>query len=498
MTQNEALTILKAGHNVFLTGAAGSGKTYVLNACIKHLKERGANVGITASTGIAATHLNGLTIHSFAGIGIKRAASEEEIKMMASNKRVAKRLKKLNVLVIDEISMLDADRLDLAERVIRRAKENTKPFGGVQVILCGDFFQLPPVAKVGESPPQFAYKSAAWEALNLKTCYLHEQHRQGDQDFLEILNTIRGAAVDDKVRFKLNSRMARGSGNAKITKLYSHNKDVDSENLKELNLIQGKETCFTMEERGVPAILESLKKGCLAPERLLIKKGASVMFVKNNFERGYVNGTLGTVTGFEGGFPVVTTAKGKKILATPAEWSIEDGGKILAQIIQIPLRLAWAITIHKSQGMTLDAAQVDLSGAFEPGMGYVALSRVRTLADMRLVGLNDTALQVNPEILELDRLLKEQSEEVVKMIQKMPALAKSDIPTPKYLDHSAAPYAEIRKSYPAAYAKWNTEEDEALRRGFAENKPMETLAKIHQRKPGAIRSRLIKLGLVTE
>jgi len=142
MTQKEALTILKTGANIFLTGAAGSGKTYVLNQYIRYLKDLGIGVGVTASTGIAATHLGGLTIHSWAGIGIAREASDIEIRMMAGNRRVAKRMARANVLVIDEISMLDADRLNLVDRVARVSKGSFDPFGGMQVVLCGDFFSF--------------------------------------------------------------------------------------------------------------------------------------------------------------------------------------------------------------------------------------------------------------------------------------------------------------------------------------------------------------------
>ncbi|MCX6702965.1 MAG: AAA family ATPase [Candidatus Wolfebacteria bacterium] len=163
MTQQEALEILKVGHNVYLTGAAGSGKTYLLNEYIRFLREKEINVGVTASTGIAATHMGGITIHAWAGIGIDRLASDADIKMIATNNRVARRFAQTDVLIIDEVSMLDSDRLNLIERVARAARGNWKPFGGMQVILCGDFFQLPPVAKRGEPVPQFAYQSSAWK-----------------------------------------------------------------------------------------------------------------------------------------------------------------------------------------------------------------------------------------------------------------------------------------------------------------------------------------------
>ncbi|KKU98883.1 MAG: hypothetical protein UY32_C0012G0012 [Candidatus Jorgensenbacteria bacterium GW2011_GWC1_48_8] len=413
MTQKEAFEILKAGHNVYLTGAAGSGKTYLLNEYIEFLRKKKTDVGITASTGIAATHLGGITIHSWAGIGISRTASDKEVRMFAANRRVAKRLAKTETLIIDEVSMLDAARLSLVDRVAR-AVRGKEPFGGMQVVLCGDFFQLPPVANENEPPPQFAYRSTAWEELGLKVCYLDEQHRHGDEKLSEVLNAIRRTEVNESIRIRLRGRCDANLPNGRVTKLYSHNADVDAENFRELQRLPGEEVNYRMETHGVPAIVQSLKNGCLAPENLVLKKDAVVMFVKNNFEKGYANGTLGRVVGFsEEGHPRVITLKGRNISVSPESWMVEENGKRLAKITQIPLRLAWAITIHKSQGITLDAALIDLSAAFERGMGYVALSRVRTLDGMKLLGFNEKSLEVHPEILEFDAELQRKSEETV-------------------------------------------------------------------------------------
>ena len=230
---------------------------------------------------------------------------------------------------------------------------------------------------------------------------------------------------------------------------------MDEENARELARLSGKEMLYEMEELGIRAILESLKKGCLAPERLVIKQRAKVMFIKNNFDKGFVNGTLGEVAGFDdSGFPIVVTFNGDKIIASPETWSIEENGRALAKITQVPLRLAWAITVHKSQGMTLDAVEIDLSGAFEKGMGYVALSRVRSLAGINLLGFNDIALQVHPEILEFDNALKESSERAMRELGS-------------YQKKHSKVYsvAEIRESHPSAYQKW-LRKDEKLISGF--------------------------------
>ncbi|MEK7668993.1 MAG: helix-turn-helix domain-containing protein [Patescibacteria group bacterium] len=406
MTQKEALDILKTGRNVFLTGAAGSGKTYVLRQYIEYLKELGADAGITASTGIAATHMGGVTIHSWSGIGIKDSLSKSDIAEIAEKKHIRSKIKNASVLIIDEISMLHHFRLDLIEKIIKEVKNSTDPFGGIQVVFCGDFFQLPPIRRAQEPEVFFAYHSKAWKDLNLKVCYLSEQHRQSDMEYLKILNAIRENSVSDKIVDILRSRFNK-KAEFESTKLYSHNRDVDAENEAELIKIPGKISEYEMQERGKRHLVESLKKSCLAPETLRLKVGAKVMFVKNNFEADYVNGTLGTIIkcGFEE--IRVKTLSGNVIDVERETWRIEEEGKSKAEINQYPLRLAWAITVHKSQGMSLDTALVDLSNSFEKGMGYVALSRVRSLEGLFLKGINDMALRVNEEVLEFDNKFRD-------------------------------------------------------------------------------------------
>ncbi len=414
MTQAQVIKILKKGHNVFLTGAAGSGKTYVLGKFIDYLKDKKINVGITASTGIAATHLSGMTIHSWSGIGIKDIMSDKDLNSILGKTYLKARFHKTNILIIDEISMLHAHRLDMIDRVCRAFKEKDVPFGGMQIIMCGDFFQLPPVTR-GEEEGHFAYKSQIWNRMDLKICYLEEQYRQSDRAFLRVLSDIRTDAVtDDTVNYLLERYNQEVRGPIKPTRLYTHNTDVDAINEMELAKIDQKLHAYQMTAKGSKDLLEFLYKSCLAPETLNIKFGAVVMFVKNNFDKGYVNGTLGKVIGFDANdYPIVETTAGLEIIANPMTWQIEEETKILAEIHQIPLRLAWAITIHKSQGMSLDAAEIDLSKSFVPGMGYVALSRVRTLAGMKLVGLNEMSLRVNPEVLEMDKLFQVKSNIVI-------------------------------------------------------------------------------------
>lgn len=420
MTQAQALEILKLGHNVFLTGQAGAGKTYVLNQYIEYLQEEGIEVAKTASTGIAATHIDGITIHSWSGIGVANDLTEKDLVQIKKRTGIRKRIQKAKVLLIDEVSMLHDFQLNMIDAVCRFIRENREPFGGIQVILSGDFFQLPPVSSENK-PVQFIHSSRSWEEMDLRVCYLESQFRQDDEAFLRILNDIRGNAVDEDTYETLKERFHVEMDDSVVpTKLYTHNADVDQVNMWHLKQIEEKQHLYKMSEKGIERYANALKANCLAPEILPLKIGAAVMFLKNNFEKGYVNGTLGTVVDFdEYQCPIVYTVNGDEIAVRPESWAIEEDGKTLASIKQMPLRLAWAITVHKSQGMTLDAAEVDLSKCFVPGMGYVALSRVRSLSGLRLIGMNELSLVVLPEVLDIDDELRGLSQRAENQLEKM-------------------------------------------------------------------------------
>ena len=420
MKQSQALDILKTGRNVFLTGPAGSGKTYVLNKYIDFLRKSGVAVGVTASTGIAATHMNGITIHSWSGIGIKDSLSGKDLEKIAKRKYIRERLVEAKVLVIDEVSMLHHFRLDLVDMVCRAVRQKDEPFGGLQVVLSGDFFQLPPISR-GDELAHFVHQSDVWKKMDLKICYLEEQYRQEDDELLRVLSDIRSDNVNDETLKPLRKRYRKDvEGDIYPTKLYTHNMDVDVINERELEKIEGEESVYEMDDKGKGVLVDILKRSCLAPEMLRLKDGAVVMFVKNNFDEGYVNGTLGVVERFgSDGMPVVRIKSGKTIHVKGDQWMIEEEGEVLAEIHQLPLRLAWAITVHKSQGMSLDAAEIDLSKSFVAGMGYVALSRVRTLSGLKLMGLNEIARKVSPDVLEHDAVLRKDSQNAVKELEKM-------------------------------------------------------------------------------
>lgn len=403
MTQSEALKVLQSGANVFLTGEPGAGKTYTISQFIEWCEKKGKDVAVTASTGIAASHLDGSTIHSWAGLGIRRDLKEQQLEGIARNAWLSERIRGVDILVIDEVSMLDAVTLNDVNRVLQTIHKNKKPFGGIQIVLVGDFFQLPPVSKFGEER-FFAFESEAWQSANMQVCYLTEQHRQSDDVFLDILTAMRSGTITDQHKETLLACQMSGKPD---TQLFTHNADVDRLNQTELDKLPGKAKTFQMEEGGIPTMIETLKRGCLSPEKLILKEGAVVMFTRNNFNAGYVNGSIGKVVKFNGaGEPVVRLLNGLTVVPERAKWSIRQRREEKAYIKQIPLRLAWAITVHKSQGMSLDSALIDLKSTFEFGQGYVAISRVRTLSGLHLTGINDKTFLMHPKVVEQDIIFR--------------------------------------------------------------------------------------------
>ena len=415
MTQNQALSILKSGQNVFLTGSAGTGKTYVLNKFIRYLRNRRIPVAVTASTGIAATHMNGLTVHSWSGIGIKDEISKEDLSLMGKKKYLIKKIRKAQVLVIDEISMLHRRQFDMINFVLKHFREIDDSFGGMQLIVSGDFFQLPPVSNLEElNKNKFAFMSESWLEAKPTICYLKQQYRQHDNDLNAILGQIRQRNVSPESVNLLHQAKNTVLG-PEPTKLFTHNVDVDRLNLEELYKLSGKAKSYASITKGNPKLVEMLRNSVLTEDDLEVRVGARVMFVKNNYEKGYVNGTQGMVVGYSpSGCPEVDIGDNETIFADRETWSVDDEkGKSLASFCQIPLRLAWAITVHKSQGMTLDEAEIDLNRTFERGQGYVALSRLKNLQGLRLLGFNSVALQVDGLAYKADLRFQELSAEAV-------------------------------------------------------------------------------------
>lgn len=503
MDQALALEIMLAGESVLLTGPAGSGKTFILNQFIQLARKQGKVVAVTATTGLAATHLSGSTIHSWAGIGIHNELPKNFYDFLPSGRYTT--IEGTDVLIIDEISMLHDYRLDLVDQVTRKVRGKDEPFGGLQVILCGDFFQLPPVTRNDEPPSAFVVSSHSFRDLDPVVCYLSEQHRQDDDAYLEILNVIRAGDVRRRHADTLYARQdADLTDQGEVTELHTTNVDVDGLNAKKLEALPGDKHYYECTTTGKENYVETLKRSCLALDKLVLKAGALVMCIKNSPEKRFVNGSLGIVIDFEDGTdcPIVKLNNGRILTIAPEVWELRDGDKKRANLEQVPLRLAWAVTVHKSQGMTLDAARIDLRRTFVPGMGYVALSRVRNLESLSLVGMNRMALQVSEEALAIDENLHAKSSRDSQRFESLREKAKTRSQTPvEAVPEKEKPtvswndkLAKMRENYPNAYKKWSKDDDALLVQLYTADKSIEisVLSEKLGRHPGSIEKRIEK------
>ena len=416
---NRFLALAHGGRNVFLTGMAGTGKTWTLKRFIADSLKR---VDVTAPTGVAALNVGGMTIHRFCGmrLGPKPGQSDEafygELKderhpaIMAGFRRV----RNCQVLVIDEVSMLPGRVLNFVDFLFREQRGVDAPFGGCQVIATGDFLQLPPVRKSDTEPHDWAFLSGAWEAAGFRTILLDEVKRQDEPEFVRALGNFRRGRVWGEDARLLQSRI-RNFPPANLTRLFTHNTQVDKWNNFQLGELAGEPVVLEAKTAGPDQQVEFLRKNLLTPSTLVLKPGALVMFTINRNEPGsveageyqpgpvlHVNGEMGVVERVEGGggegllSPAGSSGGGegdggriwvrKKggalIPVTPFTWEFDRNDPGSATLTQFPLRLAYAMTIHKAQGLTLEAAYLDIRAAREPGQAYVAVSRVRTLAGL--------------------------------------------------------------------------------------------------------------------
>jgi ATP-dependent exoDNAse (exonuclease V) alpha subunit len=417
--REDAFKVLNTGENIFLTGNAGAGKTYLIK---EFAKKSGRNVALTATTGIAALNLGGETVHRFLGIGIttRPELSEPIVKKLNKfrnsskpwEKRKWQLLNSLDTLVIDEASMLRRDQFELIEVVLGSIKDNTKPFGGVQIILVGDFSQLPPVVTPSQEKQYadlmepYCFQSVMWNYGRFSSINLTTNYRQSDQVFLQMLDEIRFGKVTDNTNKIMLSRVDKKFNiDIKPIKLFPYKVDVSTENKTCLGAIKEPKYLSKAEYTGKPFDTDILKKDTPAEDKLYFCKGAQVMMLTNDPTDRWVNGSMGIIIDVD---PIlIKLANGSVVGPEMQKWErlvhklIAGKWKqdVVATMTQYPFKLAYATTIHKSQGLTLEYVELDISTCFVPGQAYVALSRVKSLEGLSLKSWNEKAIMADDRIL---------------------------------------------------------------------------------------------------
>ncbi len=401
MDQQRALDVILSDYNVFLTGPPGSGKSFLLKQAIQEFQKMNKIVAITASTGIASSQIDGITLHSWSNIS--EYTRSKTFYDFESDKELTKRYKSVDVLIIDEISMIDCDLFERINNMAKFLRKSSKVFGGIKLVLVGDFFQLPPVNSSINKNLLYLFESSLWNELNLKICYLNTQYRQQvDNSLTKILYRIRSGNLDIKSLDLLKKRILKANDSS-IIKLYSHNYDVDNENHIQNNILRTRPKNYKPLNWGIHKYVDSIMKDNGFNNNTGFKIGSRVIFIINRPQLGYVNGSRGQIIDFKKHLPLVRTYDNKNILVDYQEFSMQINNIKVAKVNYLPLRLAWAITIHKSQGMSLDSAEIDLGRSFSPGMGYVALSRVKSLEGIYLKGFNKMAFLIDNRVREVDR-----------------------------------------------------------------------------------------------
>ena len=407
--QSRILDAVISGKNVFFTGSAGTGKSFLLKKIIAALPP---DVTVaTASTGVAACHIGGITLHQFAGIGLG-TANLDRCFQIATRNSSATVWRKTKHLIIDEISMVDGDYFDKIEAVARHIRKNERPFGGIQLILCGDFFQLPPVSK--ENNAKFCFQSNAWKNCVHFNFELQTVHRQKDPEFIKILNNIRIGRVTDEIKEKLKSTAKQKieSNGILATRLCSHVNEAEEINQFQLNELKGESKTYTAQDSD-ESMTATLNKQLTVPDKLILKVGAQVMLLKNiNIASGLVNGARGIVIKFAENVPVVQFKSGIQYHAKLEKWNLKTNTGSIIHRIQIPLKLAWAFSIHKSQGLTLDCVEMCLTRVFNAGQSYVALSRAQSLQCLRVLDFDNKQVWAHSDVLKFYKKFRRNLQEM--------------------------------------------------------------------------------------
>uniref|UniRef100_A0A3P8T7X0 ATP-dependent DNA helicase PIF1 n=1 Tax=Amphiprion percula TaxID=161767 RepID=A0A3P8T7X0_AMPPE len=407
--QAAVLSAVLSGKNVFFTGSAGTGKSFLLKRIIGSLPPK--STFATASTGVAACHIGGTTLHNFAGIGSGSAPLEQCIEL-AQRPGVLQHWTSCRHLIIDEVSMVEAHFFDKLESVARSVRRSTEPFGGIQLIVCGDFLQLPPVSK-GKEKASFCFQARSWRKVIQVNMELTEVRRQTDHSFISLLQAVRVGRVTEEVTAKLmrSSYHHIERDGILATRLCTHKDDVELTNKNKLQQLPGPVKVFEALDSD-PALVKTIDAHSPVSRLIQLKVGAQVMLTKNlDVARGLVNGARGVVVAFESGkhgLPRVRFLCGVTEVLKKERWVFKSGGGIYLSRQQLPLKLAWAISIHKSQGMTLDCVEISLARVFESGQAYVALSRARSLEGLRVMDFDPSVVRADPDVLVFYKRLRKE------------------------------------------------------------------------------------------
>ena len=392
--QSLALKDLQSADNIFLTGEAGTGKSFLIHHYILRYSPKAP---ILASTGAAAVLIGGRTFYSFFGLGILEGGRERTVDKAIKNGKLRKRLKECNEIVIDEISMLPGEVLATAEEIARTLREIDAPWGGLRIVAVGDFAQLPPVTR-SFSKRDWGFLHPVWKYSEFKTLCLQSPIRYIDSEFYDVLNTIRLGEMGPKVE-KLLSMRQDAEWPADITHLYPRRNKVKAYNDQRLSELDSEMTVIETLYDGRATAIEQLKRNAPVPELLHLKEGAYVMLQQNDPIGRWVNGSTGWVRNIDKEKILVELTNGRFVKVAKVSFSQMDAeGDIIASAVNFPITLAYATTIHKSQGQTFEKAVVDLKGLWEPGQAYVALSRLRSQKGLYLKGWETKSFRVDPAV----------------------------------------------------------------------------------------------------
>ncbi len=402
--QQAAIEILQGDSNVFLTGAAGSGKSFLMRHYL-----RNQDIPTLASTGAAAILVGGRTFHSFFGLGIMEGGVTATVDRVLKNKRVVKRLRDTSAVVIDEISMISGPTLRAAEMIVRKIRGNSTPWGGLRVVVVGDFAQLPPVNPHAKEK-EWAFLDEVWEQSDFQSVQLTKVMRTQDREFLEVLNSVREGIVTDQVREFLDSRVVPNP-EGDLTRLFSHRGDVENYNLSKLNQIEGPTHSFKTVYTGKEKDIESFRKHSPIGDELHLKKDALVMLRQNDHEGRWVNGSLGRIESISPKALRINLLTGYHVEIEMADFTMLDAEGIpVVTATNFPVSLAWAMTIHKAQGTSLDRMLVDLRKVWEPGQAYVALSRARDPKGLFIEGWSERLIFADPSVTQFHKGLSKKNE----------------------------------------------------------------------------------------